>query len=670
VTQSSKGVFLSYASEDADVAKRICDALRTASIEVWFDQSELRGGDTWDQKIRQQIRDCALFLPIISEHTQTRPEGYFRLEWKLAVDRSHLMASEKAFLVPVVVDATPEPEALVPAQFREVQWTRIQAGEVQAAFVERIALLLNQPVARHVGSPERGVNRVPTGRLAIVSIALAVAAVIGIVIATAMRGGWLGQGPSPKVDAGMASASLETTSAAIPEKSIAVLPFVDMSEKHDQEYFSDGLTEELIDRIASAPGLKVIARTSSFQFKGKNEDVRSIAQKLNVANLLEGSVRRSGQSLRVTAELIRATDGTHRWSHSYDEQVSNIFKVQEAIAEKVSNELESVLTVGSTAITRTTDLQAYDAVQKGIFLWVRSEAGDEDKALALFQEAARLDPNYALAWAKIGSVYFIKGYFGELSVADARPKALAASRRALAIDPDLAAAHNTLGAIYQNFDWNWRGAKEEFEAATRLDPNGSYQANVGYLTWMLTGDISSEIAALRRDLVRDPLDTGTLWTLGLSYWAAQRYAESAEAFVRLLELNPHYSGAPSLYAQTLVFMGQYERALATVLSDTDKTSTWNVQPCIYWKLGRRAQSDAALAELEKEATKAAYDLARMSACRGETDKVFAWLERAYGERQMGLANVKFDPYFLSLRPDQRFQSLLSRMNLSDEGNRR
>src|SRR2546430_14261763 len=144
--QASRAVFLSYASQDAEAARRICAALRGAGIEVWFDQSELRGGDVWDQKIRQQIRDCALFVPIISAHTQARPEGYFRLEWKLAVDRSHLMAAEKAFLVPVVIDATTEPEAFVPAQFREVQWTRIQAGEVQAAFVDRIAALLNQPV--------------------------------------------------------------------------------------------------------------------------------------------------------------------------------------------------------------------------------------------------------------------------------------------------------------------------------------------------------------------------------------------------------------------------------------------------------------------------------------------------------------------------------------------
>jgi hypothetical protein len=154
VTFPGNAVFLSYASQDAQAAQNLCNALRAAGIEVWFDQSELRGGDAWDQKIRRRIRNCALFVPIISAQTQARPEGYFRLEWKLAVDRSHLMAAEKAFLVPVVIDATTEPEALVPAQFREVQWIRTQAAEVQTAFVDRIAVLLNQWLSRAYDNQE------------------------------------------------------------------------------------------------------------------------------------------------------------------------------------------------------------------------------------------------------------------------------------------------------------------------------------------------------------------------------------------------------------------------------------------------------------------------------------------------------------------------------------
>lgn len=361
VIQSSKGVFLSYASEDAGVAKRISDALRAADVEVWFDQSELRGGDAWDQKIRQQIRDCALFIPVISAHTQARPEGYFRLEWKLAVDRSHLMAAEKAFLVPVVVDATTEPEALVPTQFRDVQWTQIQAGEVPTAFVHRIAALISQPVAHHMGSPERNVSRAPVRRLPAALLLLSGAALVALVITTAMRGGWLSQKPLTKVEASTAAVPAATPPAAISEKSVAVLPFVDMSEKKDQEYFSDGLTEELIEQLSKIADLRVPARTSSFYFKGKSENVATIARELGVAHVLEGSVRKAGSRLRITAELIRADSGYHVWSETYDRDLKDVFKVQDEIAGAVVAALKLRLApTQRRGSQRTANTEAYN----------------------------------------------------------------------------------------------------------------------------------------------------------------------------------------------------------------------------------------------------------------------------------------------------------------------
>ena len=664
---TSQAVFISYASQDAEAAGRICEALRTAGIEVWFDQSELRGGEAWDRQIRRQIHDCRLFVAIISAHTEARHEGYFRREWRLAVERTADMAEDVPFLLPVVIDDTRDATARVPDRFREFQWAHAPDGRVPAAFVEQVQSLLVEPPSRaSTGSISPSARRVQRDapsrtkrRSLILGAPVAAVVVVGVAYVAIERSGFLRRGPVPQ----LTMAVRTTTPAAT--KSIAVLPFIDLSEKHDQEYFSDGLTEELIDRLAGAPGLKVIARTSSFEFKGKNEDVRSIARKLDVANLLEGSVRRSGQSLRVTAQLIRAADGTHLWSHSYDEYVSDIFKVQEAIAEKVARELESALDSGPAERAQTTNLQAYDAVQKGTYLRRRSETGDDDKALALFQEATRLDPGYALAWEKVAGVYFFKGYMGVLAMADARSQALSAIQRALAIDPNLAQAHALLGSIYRDFDWNWRAAKDEFDTAARLDPNGGYGADAGYLNWILTGDISSEIASLQQDLVRDPLRTGTLFGLGISYWAGRRYAESADTYVRLLELNPRYSGVASLYAQSLLFMGQYENALATALSDPDKSSQLGVLPCIYWKLGRTAESDTALRELERDAAKRADNVAEMTACRGETDQVFVWLERAYRERQAGLQNVKFDPYLLSLHQDRRFQALLRKMNLSE-----
>ena len=347
-------MFISYAAQDAEAAGRICEAFRTAGIEVWFDQSELRGGDVWDQRIRQQIRECALFVPIISAHTQARPEGYFRLEWKLAVDRSHLMAAEKAFLLPVVVDTTTDREALVPAQFREVQWTSIPAGDVQPAFLDRIAALLNRPVAPHVGSLESAAGRTSTRRPVFVVAALSVAALAALVIAMAMRGAWLTREPVTGVEAGNANQSVAVAPAVVFAKSVAVLPFVDMSEMKDQEYFSDGLSEELIDMLTKVPDLHVPARTSSFYFKGKQITVADIAKALNVAQVLEGSVRKSGKALRITVQLVRASDGFHVWSHTYDRTLDDVFKLQDEIAGAVVTALKSSLADGSGLRVPTT----------------------------------------------------------------------------------------------------------------------------------------------------------------------------------------------------------------------------------------------------------------------------------------------------------------------------
>ena len=298
MTDPGRAVFLSYASQDAEAAQRICEALRAGGIEVWFDQSELRGGDAWDQRIRREIRDCALFIPIISAQTQKRPEGYFRLEWKIAVDRSHFMTSEKAFLLPIVIDATQEAGAFVPDRFREVQWTHIPGGAATAAFAERVARLLDQPLGERAAPYPRPESRRSRSRPAwLWAVAGLCALVAGYFV--------LERFGSPKRAAERVASPVGSAPQLVAERSVAVLPFLDMSEKKDQEYFSDGLAEELIDLLAKTPGLHVIARTSSFSFKGKAVDIPTIGRKLMVATILEGSVRKAGDHLRVTTELVR-----------------------------------------------------------------------------------------------------------------------------------------------------------------------------------------------------------------------------------------------------------------------------------------------------------------------------------------------------------------------------
>ena len=287
-----------YASQDAEVAQRICEALKAVGVEVWFDQSALRGGDAWDASIRRQIKECALFVPIISTTTNARSEGYFRLEWKLAVDRSHLMAEDQAFLLPIVIDATLDANARVPERFRDVQWTHLPGGASSDVFAEHVHRLLS-------GAP------VPA--------------------------------PSPRATAPTASR------AGVHERepaSIAVLPFVNRSRDEEDEYFSDGLADELLNVLAKIRGLRVAARTSSFQFKGKNDDIALIGNKLNVKAVLEGSVRKAGNRMRISVQLVNVADGYHLWSETYDRTFDDIFAVQDDIAQSVVKELRATLLGG------------------------------------------------------------------------------------------------------------------------------------------------------------------------------------------------------------------------------------------------------------------------------------------------------------------------------------
>ena len=322
MTEPSHAVFLSYASQDAEAAQKICEALRAAGIEVFLDQSELRGGDAWDQKIRREIHDCALFIPVISANTASRHEGYFRLEWDLADQRTHMIARSRVFVVPVCLDATTEVAADVPESFQRVQWTRLPGGETPPAFVERIQApavpgavaversvrvphrRLREPVPRHPGGQSRCCSRsLPSSSRG------------------ARRTSLLTSSGSPDTRTLRDAAPRPPrtpTAFNPPPHSIAVLPFVNLSGDKEQEYFSDGLTEELLNSLAEINELQVAARTSSFSFKGKDTDIGTIAHKLNVGAVLEGSVRRSAHTIRITAQLINAVTGFHLWSKTYD----------------------------------------------------------------------------------------------------------------------------------------------------------------------------------------------------------------------------------------------------------------------------------------------------------------------------------------------------------------
>jgi TolB-like protein/Tfp pilus assembly protein PilF len=657
--EPNKAVFLSYASQDAGAAQSICQALRVGGIEVWFDRSELRGGDAWDQKIRREIRECALFMPVISANTQARHEGYFRLEWRLADQRTHLMGKNRAFLMPICIDETRDTDADVPDSFAAVQWTRLPQGRTTAAFVDRAKRLLapeQSPSASPTGASAAAHPRIVAGAKSRARLVLALVLAVAAVVAA----GYLAMNHRsvPKVAATQPAAP---AAIQMPAKSIAVLPFVDMSEKKDQEYFSDGLSEELIDHLTHAADLKVIARTSSFQFKGKNEDARTIAAALGVANLLEGSVRTAGHTVRITAQLIRASDGADLWSQVYDREMSDIFKIQDEIAGTVVEALKATMSGAAPSAPEEQNLEAYDLLLKGDFLYARHHPGDWEQAKEQYLRALQVDPNYALAWAKLGRIYV--RFSGDES------KARDALQRALAIDPNLAAAHRWTGRIFMNLHWDWRSAQSEFERASALDPNGPEGRNAhGDLVGMLaltTGQFAEVIPLVSKRLAQDPLDLNELWFGGWMQYFGGHLADAAVLQRRVLELDPAFGGAHGELSLTLLQMGQTAGALSEAQQEENEEDRLRSLALANWSLGRRADADAALGQLESRyADSSSYEIAGVRAYRGEVDSAMKWLERAYTVRASGMLFLKVDPLLRHLQGDSRYKALLGKMNMS------
>ena len=659
-------MFLSYASQDAQAALRICAALRAAGIEVWFDQSELRGGDAWDHSIRRQIKSCALFIPVISKNTHDRDEGYFRLEWKLAVDRCHLMAADRTFLLPVVVDDSREDDERVPERFREVQWTRLPGGETPPGFVERVQRLLS-PVAPtpvrgqasaqpgpvdSVGAPGPTARSRKRGLLAVAAgIALAVLACLGVGKL------WFSKpsASSPPV------ASTAAAGFTPPPHSIAVLPFVNMSGDNEQEYFSEGLTEELLNSLAEINELQVAARTSSFAFKGQDVNVGTIARKLNVGAILEGSVRRSGHTVRITAQLINAVTGFHLWSKTYDRDLGDILKLQTEIATAVAQALKvTLLGDVSTRIELggTRNPAAFDAYLHATRSADTGGSAGYLSAIAAYSDAIRLDPSYALAFA--GRSFAHSLYAAQdaprAEVSQSFEQALGDARRAITLAPELAEGHLAMGFYLANGGLDLQQARDEFERARTLAPGRATVLRVTGLYAIMTGRTEDGVADLRRAVTLDPLNALTHHLLGFGLYLAHRYEEAATANAEAISLDPNLERAYEFSGLTDYQLGNLARARATCEARPDY---WGTQWCLaltYEKLGRRTDAQAASAKmLAMQGDTTAYQFSTIYAQWGDTPKALEWLERAMRLRDPGLTLLKVDPLMDPLRQEPRFQ---------------
>ena len=678
MTEPSHAVFLSYASQDAQAARRICEALRAAGIEVWFDQSELRGGDAWDRQIRGQIRDCGLFAPIISQHTHARLEGYFRREWRLAIERAGDMAESKAFLVPIVIDGTSERDPSVPEKFRELQWTRLPDGEVQSAFIQRVQQLLSSLGRDALPNPSPMLGRVSPSMQTTVStrphggtkraLLLAAAVVIsGTLAYFAIEEFWMSKHralPPAAMPAGSAPAAF-----APPPHSIAVLPFVNMSGDKDQEYFSDGLSEELLNSLARINELQVAARTSSFYFKGEHADLATIAHKLNVASVLEGSVRRSGHTVRVTAQLNNAVTGFHLWSQTYDRDLGDVLKLQTEIADAVTTALKITLLGGAAEKVQlggTQNPAAFDAYLRGLRLARMPPGGqaaiDECREpVDAFSEAIARDPNYALAYARRALVRwdcanYSPGWLQQPGIAQS---AREDAGRAIELAPGLADGYVALSNLETGV-LNLSAADEACTHALALAPSNDEALN--YCSWLPVafGRADAGITLARRCIAVDPLNAHCYRALGDAMHYSRRYREAIATYDDLIALDPaHADYARWQRGSSYYLAGNLSEARA---SCEVKPDTFYVSVCkaiVYQKLGRREDASAAMRRaVELSGDSGGYQFAEIYAQWAEKQAALDWLEKAMRLRDPGLTKLRADPLMDSLRKEPRFQAVM------------
>lgn len=559
--------FLSYASQDADAARRLCEGLRSAGIEVWFDQSGLVGGDAWDAKIRGRISSCTLFVPIVSANTQARREGYFRLEWKLAAQRTHMIADGTPFLVPVVIDDVRDADALVPAEFKGVQWTRLPEGRPTEAFIHQVQRLLHASASAESIAPSPALPGAPAPpprrRSPAAGWLAGSAAVFGLAALIYLRFPDRGPtedsptAPSQGAPESAAAATAQPSGASLAEesvvaKSIAVLPFANLSPEKDAEFFADGVHEDLITALAKVRDLKVISRTSVLGYRdAANRNLRQIGVDLGVAHVLEGSVRRAGNKARITVQLIDARTDRNLWAETYDRDLADVFAVQSEVAREITGALKATLRPSEQQLIGrrlTTRPEAYDWFIRGRALEQSLSIFEDltryEAVVSAYNRALEYDPAFAQAWARLAAVHGTMYWFGSADPSPERRRlAVAALDRARALAPAAPETRVAEGNVLYRCENDWIGALEKLtQAESELPNDAQLQADIG-LTYRRLGRWAEALQRFERSLELDPKDRMNAISLVETLIVLRRYPE---ALAKAHRIEPWFPGDPSL----------------------------------------------------------------------------------------------------------------------------
>lgn len=676
----SGAVFLSYASQDAEAARRICEALRSGGVEVWFDQEGgLEHGDEWDAKIRRQIRECLLFIPVISASTQARHEGYFRIEWDLAAERAQGIAQGVPFILPVAIDDTGETDALVPDRFRRVQWTRLPGGVVSPEAKARLLKLwshragvLSSDAARANSAP---LPADPIGKPGVKAYAF-IAAAVSLIVAGL---GWWILGGRGKATVSQPAASGSGATAAVPEarrpedqNSVAVLAFANLSDEKDNEYFSDGISEELLNVLANVPALKVAARTSAFYFKGKQAPTADIARQLGVAYLVEGSVRKAGNRVRISAQLIRAADGFQVWSGNFDRELKDIFGVQDEIAGLIATNLRLKIGEPHGSAKPAIGPEAFQLFLAGRERVERAGTADLNAGIDCFQRAVVAEPDYAAAWARMARAYIQLARWGGIDAATGFAEARKAVTKAAALEPDSPEVLVALGWVRRTADWDWRGARQSFRRALELQPNNpDTLADTAVLIFNL-GQTGEGIELARRAVDLDPLNAATHLNVCLLFQFAGQLNKAELAGRRALQLAPDGQRVHGSLAIILALMDRTFKADQEAALETDEVSKRAAFAFIAISRNQKIKAQNLARQIEElgrdrpGGADAHTFVAEIYAKLGENDRAFAALEKACVAHDPGIAWIKGDLSLQNLHGDPRWAELLHKIGLADD----
>jgi TolB-like protein len=643
--------FISYASQDAALADALCVALEREGVGCWIAPRDVRPGDFYADAIVHAINACSVLVVVLSRNS---------------VDSAHVLreveraSAKKRPVIAFRIDSAPLPPGL--EYFLSAsQW--IDSGGERA---ERLFPKLAEAVRSQMGlaaktdveprlakraPPKRKLSRYLVAAMVVIAVAAACFVVQRL---------WRPQ----RVTAAQRST---VPPQVVNDKSIAVLPFTDLSEAKDQEYFADGIAEEVLDRLAKVPGLKIVGRASSFQFKDKSADPGGVGAALGVSYLLEGSVRKQAGRVRVAAKLIEARTGAQRWSDIFDSEEVDVLNVQDTIATGLARALQIAVEADTAPRASIKSPQALDAYLRGLQSLDHDTQEGAEAAVAQLQQTLSLDPTFAPAAIALARAYIFIGDLGWQPPRLVFERAREAATLAQRLDPSSPLAHVMLAEIHVIYDWDWAGADRELTQAFALGPRDTYGAQVASWLAAALGHWNEARQLALEAIALDPLNANAHGGIAFEiYLRSGNLTEAERSLRRALQIAPQYGTGHYFLGETLMLQGHLDAAVAEFRKETLDDGQLEGSAMVHFAAGRKADSDARLAEaIRRNGASWASEIARVYAFRGEKDHALEWLERAYQGRDEDLYFMKDDPLFKNLETDPRYQAFLRKMNLPE-----